>query len=589
MLGFYSQLNLSEAHFAFVSLVSEFIFSRRIEAALNEHIQKNHISAESRQQIYPLPNFLVIGGFKCGTTSLYHYLKRHPSIRGIQQRFLLPNSIRIQIQEYVRMVQQHDILRKKKPFKSKSMQQTYDRLGKNIQNHEFTKYHQVYRFGILLMALCKYIKQRQYTYAHTYTYTRMRIRTEEIYIYMQLPFPLQKKKKKKCDIDFKKHAEELRRLSKPIIGTKEARFFDMSWTKYLFLLAKENTTLMLEWYSQVFGPINQIEMAQRDELLYFEASPGYFTQPQAPKLIQYFLVDRHRPIKLILLLRDPVFRFLSHIRMEFQICLFDLKHASEHVSQQQQQQQQQQRGRRLDTLVSQHRQTHVPPSEVKGKEHQNIGASLPAKGDLKNMREEANSTNPDARPSIDMIWSPSRAVFCECLHTLPIDELALLALQPQSWQALLSVRELEHSIMPTDNNQQKISARKCGVHLYLLHKVQSFLQMGVYHKHLEIWLTLFDLDKSLLVLSSEEFFRNTLHVMQQIEEFLPILSHQKLSEKQWADIGLQQKFNILSTTGNEQIKTTFKETNHTIQQLALYYKPFNRILFEKIQKQFDWT
>ena len=27
-----------------------------------------------------LPNFLVIGAAKCGTTSLYHYLKQHPDV-----------------------------------------------------------------------------------------------------------------------------------------------------------------------------------------------------------------------------------------------------------------------------------------------------------------------------------------------------------------------------------------------------------------------------------------------------------------------------------------------------------------------------
>ncbi|WP_329108878.1 sulfotransferase domain-containing protein [Micromonospora sp. NBC_01699] len=30
----------------------------------------------------PLPDFLVIGGQRCGTTSLYHYLAAHPSVRG---------------------------------------------------------------------------------------------------------------------------------------------------------------------------------------------------------------------------------------------------------------------------------------------------------------------------------------------------------------------------------------------------------------------------------------------------------------------------------------------------------------------------
>jgi len=36
---------------------------------------------ENLKQIAPvLPNFLIVGAAKCGTTSLYYYLKQHPDV-----------------------------------------------------------------------------------------------------------------------------------------------------------------------------------------------------------------------------------------------------------------------------------------------------------------------------------------------------------------------------------------------------------------------------------------------------------------------------------------------------------------------------
>lgn len=32
-----------------------------------------------------LPNFLIVGTQKAGTTSLYHYLKQHPQVRNASQ------------------------------------------------------------------------------------------------------------------------------------------------------------------------------------------------------------------------------------------------------------------------------------------------------------------------------------------------------------------------------------------------------------------------------------------------------------------------------------------------------------------------
>lgn len=45
-----------------------------------------------------LPNFLIIGGHKCGTTSLYSYLKQHPQIYmpELKEPRFLPTTIPIQ-------------------------------------------------------------------------------------------------------------------------------------------------------------------------------------------------------------------------------------------------------------------------------------------------------------------------------------------------------------------------------------------------------------------------------------------------------------------------------------------------------------
>jgi hypothetical protein len=34
----------------------------------------------TKHKIVRLPNFLIVGASRCGTTSLYHYLKEHPNI-----------------------------------------------------------------------------------------------------------------------------------------------------------------------------------------------------------------------------------------------------------------------------------------------------------------------------------------------------------------------------------------------------------------------------------------------------------------------------------------------------------------------------
>jgi hypothetical protein len=49
-------------------------------AAHPEHLSPIHASPCSEAETGRLPDFLVIGGMKCGSTTLYHHLSRHPDI-----------------------------------------------------------------------------------------------------------------------------------------------------------------------------------------------------------------------------------------------------------------------------------------------------------------------------------------------------------------------------------------------------------------------------------------------------------------------------------------------------------------------------
>jgi len=101
---------------------------------------------------------------------------------------------------------------------------------------------------------------------------------------------------------------DLARMIKPIIDQKEVRFFDSFWYNHLQTITNQSLLKAWKWYLQVF---NQDPSAP-DNLLRGEASPTYFASSQftAERIVNWL-----PNIKLILLLRNPVRRFVSHLKM----------------------------------------------------------------------------------------------------------------------------------------------------------------------------------------------------------------------------------------------------------------------------------
>lgn len=99
---------------------------------------------------------------------------------------------------------------------------------------------------------------------------------------------------------------ELSRFLKPIIDQKEVRFFDSFWYQNLQTLANNSLQTAWKWYLNVFHQ-NSTQNVMR-----MEASPTYFTGSSfSAPLIKQWLPE----CKLILLLRNPVQRFISHLKM----------------------------------------------------------------------------------------------------------------------------------------------------------------------------------------------------------------------------------------------------------------------------------
>eukprot|EP01083_Nonionella_stella_P220097 787809_1 len=100
---------------------------------------------------------------------------------------------------------------------------------------------------------------------------------------------------------------DLARMIKPIIDQKEVRFFDSFWYNHLQTVTNHSLLLGWKWYLEVF---NQDEVNHKQ--IRGEASPTYFASSQfTAERIKLWLPN----VKLILLLRNPVRRFISHLKM----------------------------------------------------------------------------------------------------------------------------------------------------------------------------------------------------------------------------------------------------------------------------------
>ena len=96
------------------------------------------------------------------------------------------------------------------------------------------------------------------------------------------------------------------RMTKPIIDQKEVRFFDRFWFQNVERIAGNDSLLSWKWYLGVF------DQERGDEVLRGEASPTYFVSGEytADKIKEWL-----PEVKLILTLRNPIERFVSHLKM----------------------------------------------------------------------------------------------------------------------------------------------------------------------------------------------------------------------------------------------------------------------------------
>ncbi|ETO14510.1 sulfotransferase [Reticulomyxa filosa] len=291
-----------------------------------------------------------------------------------------------------------------------------------------------------------------------------------------------------------KDGRVLHRLTRKIIGLKEIRYFEHFWMKYLFVLSKENITLMLEWYSQVFQKGERF--AELEQSLYFEASPSYFSQPQAPFFMKHFLANPNHSIRLILLLRDPVDRFLSHLRMELQLCLGQMRN-----------------------YLSKRKQKDSP--------------------DMFDNKNYGNMSN-----VLEGHRSQTRLAYCHCLVRYSFDDLIFLSLKTYPAYNLADA---------TLGESESLTLKEHCTEHTLFQKLHSLLKLGLYANYVTPWLHFFEINKSLLILPSEEFFNNPIYIMTQIEQFLQLPESQWLNQTQWGGI-IHKKYNILNTTKNDKLK-----------------------------------
>lgn len=209
-----------------------------------------------------LPHFIVIGAMKCGTTSLWEYLEKHPSILHVKdQHHFFPDEYNKEIETQI----------------------------ENINNKKKIEW------------LHPDFPKRGYT-----------PKQKKLINMEKITFNSESKKVSKVK-------KTLKKLARPIIGDKEVRYFGPStftWSAYF----AEDFIQPFLWYLDSFPFIpkskDNLEHKENYGKITGEASPTYVHGNSIIfDRMKYFLPD----VKLILLLRNPVDRFLSSQRMKTQM------------------------------------------------------------------------------------------------------------------------------------------------------------------------------------------------------------------------------------------------------------------------------
>jgi len=210
------------------------------------------------------PHFIILGGMKCGTTSLWEYLVQHPSVLAVKKHhYFMPPEFKARIDKQIFI------------FKNKTKKE-WEWLYPTLRNRTYPK--PVERLLNMTASFAKADRNGR-------------------------PRP---------------NINRLVKVNRPIIGDKEVRFFGPSLyqTAHYFADRWQQT---IEWYLGCFPTIPKKKEGpywMNHGKIAGEGSPTFFHGGiQIFQRINNYLPD----VRIIILLRNPVDRFLSGQRMLFQM------------------------------------------------------------------------------------------------------------------------------------------------------------------------------------------------------------------------------------------------------------------------------
>jgi len=263
------------------------------------------------------PHFIIGGAMKCGTTSLWEYLLRHPAVMPLRNEYLLPYAVRNMINSTIGK----DVNRIK-------------RHRRNIGKDNTTIVNQT-----IVYDEKSHTKDRRLQDGFPPEPRRPPIKRGDPHAGRAPPnrderssdrhikirdYPGDKRRVKKKAIakqrrnmeSTRKKAITLKRFIRPIIGKKEVRFFDGSWWKKANKHASDEKEAV-SWYYNVFPIIPHPESAPTDfdenrGMIAGEASPTYINSKGAPDRVGKFLPEG----KVIFMLRNPADRVFSQMNMQ---------------------------------------------------------------------------------------------------------------------------------------------------------------------------------------------------------------------------------------------------------------------------------
>ena len=136
------------------------------------------------------------------------------------------------------------------------------------------------------------------------------------------------------------------------------------------------------------------------------------------------------------------------------------------------------------------------------------------------------------------------------------------------------------------------------------------ISTGLYYYHIQRWLKFYN-ESNLIIVDGEDFLKNPGKIVEQVQSFLGLpklvwkedfvrhprtgfYCYRKFSEndlKQNRNVSESEFIESLRCLGKSKGRTRMglqKPSNHTMEQLRSFYKPYNEKFFNLIGKKFDW-